>query len=96
MKDKFLAAWAALVLIAGLVVGCGDKALAPSNLQGSDLSEVSAATSAAPDLVDDGLFDAASQTNLAGSLNRASASTTTAIEPLTFWRNIARATRTFE
>jgi hypothetical protein len=96
MKAKLLAVGILLPTVLGLLAGCGKEALAPRNLQANDQSDASAVLLAAPELVDDGLIDAASQTSLASSLNRAPVSASAAIEPLTIWRSITRATRTFE
>jgi len=60
---------------------------------------ITGALSAAPDFLDDGLYDTATPTNLAPSLRSPQAApgaAGAAIEPFTFWRSITGHTRTFE
>ncbi|HEY6572104.1 MAG TPA: hypothetical protein VI198_02195 [Candidatus Eisenbacteria bacterium] len=64
-----------------------------------DEAAITGALSAAPDFLDDGLYDAATPTNLAPSLRAplaAPGAAGAAIEPFTFWRSITGHTRTFE
>lgn len=90
---------ALLALVVGLA-GCGTgSATAPDVSANPDESDVSMAIASDPDLVDDGLIEAADQTSVGAESTGAAAIGTgveATIHPLNFWRRIDRVQRRFE
>lgn len=88
----------ALFIVAGLSSGCGKKTSTPlspvggsSGTPANDQAEASSAMAAAPELIEDGVFESRDQGTLpAGPGGFA------AIRPLMYWRNIMSVDRSFE
>ncbi len=99
MKTTRIASFLALVLATTLFGGCSDSPVNPQTQSAGDEAAIAGSLSAAPDFLDDGLFDAGAQTNLAPSLrsgHAAPGAANVAVEPYFFWRSITGRTRSFE
>jgi hypothetical protein len=86
----------ALLLITGLLAGCGKSSDVTSPTGGTpgasnDQALVTSVMAAAPQAIDDGLSDASLETTLGGQPGALAA-----IQPFTYWRTITRSDRTFE
>jgi len=90
-----LAALSAVAVIAG----CSDNGVRPVPDSTSEQSTIAGTIAAAPDLLNDGLYDTETPANLAAALRGASpagSTTPVEIEPYFFWRTIARRMPSFE
>ena len=83
----------AIPLLALLSIGCGSKdPLAPTSSGETEARQTATEElSRHPELVDDGLYDIQTQAQ-----TEVAAGTSSAIDPLFFWRDIRRVTRTYE
>jgi hypothetical protein len=89
----------AVLAVAAAIAGCSDNGVQPVADDTSDQAIISGALAAAPELLNDGLYDTDTQANLSASLRRAhtaGAATPIEIEPFLFWRTITRRMPSFE
>lgn len=89
----------AVLALAALIADCSNKSTNPVPSSTGDQAAINGVLGATPDFMNDGLFDTATQTNLARSLNGGSdagAGPMTAIDPLFFWRSVVWRYPTFE
>ncbi|MEK7348258.1 MAG: hypothetical protein AABZ94_05250 [Candidatus Eisenbacteria bacterium] len=99
MKTTRIAPFLAVAIVAALVAGCSDTPVNPKAQVTGEEAAITGSLAAAPEFMDDGLFDAGASTNLAPSLrapHAAPGAADVAIEPFTFWRSITGRTRAFE
>jgi len=88
-----------VAIAAALIAGCSDTTVNPKAQLTEEEAAITGSLSAAPEFMDDGLFDAGAQTNLAPILrggHAAAGAADAAIEPFFFWRSITGRTRAFE
>ncbi|HEU4724375.1 MAG TPA: hypothetical protein VFU59_03660 [Candidatus Eisenbacteria bacterium] len=86
-------------LAAFLVVSCSDNPVNPKAQSGSDEAAITGSLTAAPEFLNDGLFETSTTTNLAPSRRGALAApgaAGTAIDPFHFWRSITHRSTLFE
>jgi hypothetical protein len=81
-----------LVLLGGILAGCGTSHMAAPGpgTSSSDQAQVASELARQPSLIDDGLADSPDQTSMSAT------GTASLIDPLTYWRTILSVDRTFE